>query len=133
MSEDPNAYQISGSHYASAAYQHWDLVEDLGLGYLEGCATKYVTRWRKKNGVEDLRKALHYVEKLQARLEANALQRHPPLADGVRKELLGRFILANELTDQEAKVLMLLSTVAVGRVEMAQRIITDMIDYAVRR
>lgn len=59
---DANERQIGGSHYAGG-YQHWDFVREMGLDYLQGCATKYVARWRKKNGVEDLYKALHYTEK----------------------------------------------------------------------
>lgn len=60
-----NARQVGGDHYKTASnIQHWDLVEDHGLGYLEGCATKYLSRWRKKNGVQDLEKALHYTDKL---------------------------------------------------------------------
>lgn len=58
-----NEGQIGGAHYKSE-YQHWDLVLDTGMGYLEGCATKYVARWRKKGGIEDLQKALHYGVKL---------------------------------------------------------------------
>ena len=58
-----NDTQIGGDHYRSE-YQHWDFVEQAGLGYLEGCATKYVSRWRKKNGLQDLEKADHYLKKL---------------------------------------------------------------------
>lgn len=58
-----NERQHGGDHY-SGEYQHWDLVIDTRMGYLEGCATKYLSRWRNKNGIEDLRKAQHYVEKL---------------------------------------------------------------------
>lgn len=58
-----NTKQIGGSHYR-AELQHWDLVERYGVGYLEGCATKYLTRFEKKNGLQDLDKALHYAEKL---------------------------------------------------------------------
>ena len=54
--------QVGGTHYNSP-YQHWDLVADLGLDYLRACATKYVTRSRKKNGREDLKKAVSYLEK----------------------------------------------------------------------
>lgn len=60
---DVNLKQVGGAHY-KAAYQHWDFVTDIGLEYLEGCATKYVLRWRQKNGLQDLEKARHYVEKL---------------------------------------------------------------------
>lgn len=58
-----NSVQVGGTHYAGK-YQHWDLVADLKLGYFEGQITKYVTRWRKKNGVQDLEKARHFLIKL---------------------------------------------------------------------
>jgi hypothetical protein len=58
-----NEYQIGGKHY-KVDYEHWDYVLDTRQGYLEGNATRYIVRWRKKNGIEDLRKALHYVNKL---------------------------------------------------------------------
>lgn len=60
---ESNRYQVGGNHYAGR-YQHWDFVQDCHLGYLEGNITKYIGRARKKNGVEDLRKALHYTGKL---------------------------------------------------------------------
>jgi hypothetical protein len=58
-----NAVQVGGEHYRSQ-FQHWDWVIANNLGYLEGCATKYIARWRKKNGLEDLLKARHYLDKL---------------------------------------------------------------------
>jgi hypothetical protein len=59
-----NSKQHGGTHYKKMQYEHWDWVHDSGLGYHVGNATKYISRWRKKNGVEDLKKALHYVEKI---------------------------------------------------------------------
>jgi Protein of unknwon function (DUF3310) len=63
---DPNDRQIDGEHYRAANkdYQHWDLVADYGLSYFIGNMTKYVCRWRKKHGLTDLEKALHYLDKL---------------------------------------------------------------------
>ena len=58
-----NDKQIGGSHYKSKS-ECWDYIIDNNLGYLEGTAIKYLTRWRKKNGIEDLRKAIHFIEKL---------------------------------------------------------------------
>ena len=56
--------QIGGDHYR-AEIQHWDFITDNGFSYLRGCATKYLARYRKKNGLEDLHKAEHYIEKLR--------------------------------------------------------------------
>lgn len=60
-----NTTQVGGTHYATGAVQHWDFVAlSLKGRYFEGNITKYVSRYFKKNGAEDLKKALHYVEKL---------------------------------------------------------------------
>ena len=66
-----NEKQIGGSHYQKVTgvcshcggeVQHWDLMAR--MPYLEGVITKYVLRWQLKGGVEDLKKAQHYLEKL---------------------------------------------------------------------
>ena len=54
--------QEGGDHY-QAEYQHWDWVIDMEMPYLPACATKYVTRWWKKNGLQDLEKAMTYIDK----------------------------------------------------------------------
>lgn len=59
---DPNDKQIGGRHYESA-YQHWDFMLDVSMPYLPAQVIKYITRWKKKNGVQDLEKALHFLEK----------------------------------------------------------------------
>lgn len=60
-----NALQIGGDHYKTD-YQHWDVLIALGFNseYYIGQATKYITRWRKKNGIRDLKKGQHFVAKL---------------------------------------------------------------------
>jgi len=42
----------------------WDYAYSQGLDFFEGNIVKYVTRWRRKNGVEDLYKAKEYLDKL---------------------------------------------------------------------
>lgn len=54
---------VGGTHYKSAI-QPVDYIEANNLDFFEGNVVKYVTRWRRKNGVEDLRKAQHYIEML---------------------------------------------------------------------
>jgi hypothetical protein len=58
-----NATQTGGTHY-QVAIQPWDYIIANNLGYLEGNVIKYVTRYKNKGGVEDLRKAQHYLAKL---------------------------------------------------------------------
>lgn len=57
-----NDYQVGGSHYQHFAIQPWDFAKQ--LPYLEGTAIVYIARWREKNGIEDLEKAIHYCQKL---------------------------------------------------------------------
>lgn len=61
--------QVGGDHYASQAIQPIDYILENGLGFIEGNVIKYVTRYQKKNGVEDLKKARHYLAMLIERLE----------------------------------------------------------------
>lgn len=59
-----NDIQVAGGHYKQFQFETWDVIHDWGLGYFDGNAVKYLSRWRHKNGVEDLRKARHYIDKL---------------------------------------------------------------------
>lgn len=54
--------QVGGGHYKSLAIQPVEYIHKNGIPYLEGNVIKYVTRWRYKNGVEDLKKARHYLD-----------------------------------------------------------------------
>lgn len=106
-----NEHQVGGRHYKTD-YEHWDLVQDTGMDYLAGCATKYVSRWRKKNGVEDLKKALHYVNKLIEVVNSTehyhtavaSKNSRPSPAGGLREHVL-RFSRANELESVEEAIL----------------------------
>ena len=60
-----NDRQVGGEHYRRGGEQHWDRIWRLyGRGYFIGCITKYVERYQDKNGLEDLKKAQHFLEKL---------------------------------------------------------------------
>jgi len=59
-----NDTQVGGDHYRDKKIQTWDYIVQNEIPYLEACVIKYVSRWRDKGGVEDLRKAQHYLEKL---------------------------------------------------------------------
>jgi hypothetical protein len=59
---DPNSRQVGGSHYRRD-FQHWDLMAFAKADYFSGQITKYSERHDKKNGRQDLEKALHFAEK----------------------------------------------------------------------
>jgi hypothetical protein len=61
-----NEKQVAGNHYKTMTPdipQHWDIVALHNLDYFQGQITKYVMRWKNKNGLQDLEKALHFLEK----------------------------------------------------------------------
>ena len=58
-----NNKQVAGEHY-KLPIQPWDYIHTNGIGYLAGNVIKYVSRYKQKNGLEDLYKAKHYIEKL---------------------------------------------------------------------
>lgn len=91
-----NDRQEGGDHYKSPL-QHWDIVVLCGLDYFVGNITKYLFRYKKKNGLEDLKKARHYLDKL---VEVEELR-----ATGKTHELLVRAleIVHKELEDEELK------------------------------
>ena len=63
---NPLAIQVGGGHYNKRVIQPIEYIHANGLNYSEGAIVKYITRWRDKNGVEDLNKIKHYVDLLIA-------------------------------------------------------------------
>lgn len=58
-----NDKQVGGEHY-KGSIEPWDAITEWGLGYLDGSAVKYLARWQKKGGIQDVMKAIHFLEKL---------------------------------------------------------------------
>lgn len=54
--------QVGGSHYRNYAIQPVEYIVANSIGYLAGNVIKYATRYKDKNGAEDIRKAIHYLE-----------------------------------------------------------------------
>lgn len=66
---DPNQVQIGGTHYIQNAIQPWEYMQAIMTpeefaAYLQGNVIKYISRYKAKNGVQDLQKAQHYLAKL---------------------------------------------------------------------
>lgn len=80
-----NERQVGGEHYQTAI-QPWDYISANGLDYFQGNIVKYVSRWQQKGGVEDLKKARHYLDKYIELNEKNptpvsfsvSAGKHPP-------------------------------------------------------
>jgi len=96
-----NDYQVSGNHYQKQAIQAWDFITANKLGYLEGTAVKYISRWRDKNGLEDIRKAIHFLEKL-IEVETNE-KVHSTRGNGTESDRIGHVKLSSLLGTPESE------------------------------
>jgi len=54
----------SPKHYTQGNMEVITAIEGMGLDYHQGNVVKYVSRYRYKNGIEDLRKAKWYIDRL---------------------------------------------------------------------
>lgn len=56
--------QVAGNHYMKCSIQPIEYIHANNLPFIEGNVVKYITRWRDKGGIDDLKKVMHYVELL---------------------------------------------------------------------
>lgn len=61
--------QVGGDHYKTLAIQPWEIIVANNLDFFQGNIIKYVMRYKSKNGLEDLKKARHYLDHEIERLE----------------------------------------------------------------
>ena len=64
--------QVGGSHYKELAIQPVEFIHANGIGFLEGCIIKRITRYKTKDPkkmVEDLHKAKHEIDLLLGFIE----------------------------------------------------------------
>jgi hypothetical protein len=59
---DPLGVQIDGEHYLLRSIQPIEYILANNIGFCEGNAIKYITRHQDKNGAEDIKKAIHFLE-----------------------------------------------------------------------
>lgn len=98
--------QVGGDHYAGD-YQHWDWAIDTQLPPMEYAATKYITRWWKKNGVQDLDKARSHLVKLKG-----TAARQPGWLAGNRHnknfDLLTKYLDSTEVPEPERTLIIMI-------------------------
>ena len=54
--------QEGGDHYKRMKIQPVQYIMANNIGFIEGSVIKYVSRWRNKNGLQDLKKARHFLD-----------------------------------------------------------------------
>ena len=57
--------QVGGKHYKNFKIQPIEFITANNLNFIQGCVIKYICRFDRKNGNEDLDKVIHYCELLK--------------------------------------------------------------------
>jgi hypothetical protein len=63
--------QVGGNHYKNFAIQPLEFIVKNNLDFLQGNVVKYVVRYKEKGGIEDLKKARHYLDMMIELMENN--------------------------------------------------------------
>ena len=78
------ADNVNPAHYADKVISPIEYIVANKMGFVEGNIIKYVSRYKEKNGVEDLKKARWYVDSLIDLMEG--------IDDGVTRENFADYI-----------------------------------------
>lgn len=89
--------QVGGSHYVGMGIQPVEFWAANGWDSFAGAILKYLSRWKDKNGVADLRKALHFA---QLRVELDGAVPPPPV-DVDRRITMNAYVKANNIPAEE--------------------------------
>lgn len=62
LPSDPLNVQVGGDHYRSMVIQPIEFIMANNIPFAEGNCIKYLCRWAKKGGIQDLEKVRHYLD-----------------------------------------------------------------------
>ena len=61
--------KLDPPHYRTGAIEPWDFISAQRMNFIEGNIIKYVTRYKHKDGLLDLKKARVYLDRLISETE----------------------------------------------------------------
>lgn len=91
--------QVGGNHYKDMAFQPIELIAALRCSFIQGCIIKYVSRYKNKNGAQDIKKCIHYA---QLAIELDDKRR---CNDKALSMNINRYILKNKLTILQRRII----------------------------
>lgn len=102
--EKPVLRQVGGDWYNArpGVTQHKDYCAAVRAPYFEGSSSKYVMRWQRKGGVQDLEKAIHFIE---FRMAAYSQGFYPWNGCSKQSKLFDKFLKDNNVPDDEASII----------------------------
>lgn len=110
--------QVGGSHYKNLKMQPIELIARLRCSFIQGNIIKYISRYKYKNGLEDLDKCIHYA---RLAIELNDTRR---CKDSEISVSINKYIAKNNMSIMQRRII----TAAVyNRYEDVIRICEDLI------
>ena len=94
--------QVGGEHYKNNAFQPIQLIVALNLNFIEGCIIKYITRYKNKNGVQDIMKCIHYSELAKELNHVNSR-----FLNAKDHNLVNKYYELNNLTGMQRDIILL--------------------------
>ena len=91
--------QIGGSHYKDMTMQPIALITALRCSFIQGCIIKYISRYKAKNGAQDIKKCIHYA---QLAIQLGDKRR---CNDKVLSMSINMYIIKNKLTILHRKII----------------------------
>ena len=91
--------QIGGSHYKDMTMQPIELIAALRCSFIQGCIIKYISRYKNKNGAQDIKKCVHYA---QLAIELGDKRR---CNDKVLSMSINMYTIKNKLTILQRKII----------------------------
>lgn len=91
--------QVGGNHYKDMAFQPIELITALGCSFIQGCIIKYISRYKNKNGAQDIKKCIHYAQL------AIELGDEKECDDEVLSMYIGEYILKNRFTIFQRRII----------------------------
>lgn len=91
--------QVGGSHYKDMAFQPIELIAALRCSFIQGCIIKYISRYKNKNGAQDIKKCIHYA---QLAIELGDKRR---CNDKALSMNINKYILKNKLTIFQRRII----------------------------
>lgn len=92
--------QIGGSHYKDMDMQPIEVIIPLNLSFVQGNILKYVSRYKNKNGIEDLKKCIHYAKlakEFEAKGEAIVKVKNKKVRSTVATETIDEYCVRNKI------------------------------------
>lgn len=91
--------QIGGTHYKDLVVQPIELIASIRCSFIQGCIIKYISRYKNKNGAQDIQKCIHYAQL------AIQLKDKRKCCDKTLSVSLNKYILKNKFTILQCRII----------------------------